>query len=284
MYLLSFQDSEGTELEYIDSLSELEFILKKKSSSNLFDGAIGFQGRSFDKNLFIENTVQQLDAYLNEIEMPKEEFLPIMMVDDSSIINKLRTELNGERYGNGSSLFSGEIGEQLFDSRLNISHCSNPEISYTPFFDTEGVVNENYDFPLIKNGIMNSSFTNKKIASEYDLQHTGSASGDYDDIPQLGDIYLDTKIDSKDFDTSIKKGILVLIAAGGDFTPDGKYASPVQNAFLYENGKIAGCLPEFQIRSHLMKMYGDDYMGTFKSPFYFKDNHKITVYKMQIVK
>ncbi len=281
---VTFDDSKGTKLEYIDSYSEMEFILKKKSSSNLIDSGIFFHGRNFNKNLFLKNTVKQLDAYKNNIELPEEDVLPVMMVEDSPIIGKLRRELNGERYSNGSSLFSGKIGEQLFNSKLNISHCSNPEISFTPFFDTEGVVNDNYEYPLIKDGVINNCFTNKKVATEYNLKHTGSASGDYDDVPKLGDICLETKIDSEDFNSKVKKGILVLIAAGGDFTPDGKYASPVQNAFLYENGEIVGSLPEFQVNSHLFKMYGDDYVGTFKSPFYFGDDDKITVYNMEIVK
>ncbi len=281
---VTFDDSLGTKLEYIDSYSEIEFILKKKSSSNLIDSGILFRGRNFDKNIFLKNTTKQLDALKNDLKMPDEEFLPVMMVDDSSITEKLRKELNGERYGNGSSLFSGKIGKQMFNSKLNISHCSNPEISFSPFFDTEGVVNENYEYPMIKDGVINNCLTNKKIAEEYNLQHTGSASGEYDDVPKMGDICLDTKIDSEDFNSKVQKGILVLIALGGDFTPDGKYASPVQNAFLYENGKITGCLPEFQVKSHLMKMYSDDYVGTFKSPFYFGDDDKITVYKMEIVK
>ena len=281
---VTFEDSNGTELEYNDSHTELGLILKEKSSANLFDGYIAYSGRHLDKDLFIEKNREFLDAYRTEVPMPTEEKLPIVMLEDSSLKGKLISELNGERYGNGSSLLANKVGEKIFDEKINIIQTYNPKISYRPFFDTEGVVNKNYEYPLVINGVLNACFTNKKIAAEYDLVHTGSASGSYDDVPTLGSTSLTIKKDSTDFKESIKKCILIVVAAGGDFTADGAYASPVQKAFLYENGRIVGKLPEFQIKSHLYKMYGDDYIGTYDSPFYLEDYHKVTAINMTIIK
>lgn len=148
----------------------------------------------------------------------------------------------------------------------------------------EGVVNNNFKYDLIKNGIFKACFTDKRVAKEYDLAHTGSASGAYDDVPSLGGTNLSLEVDSSDLLNTVKKAIVIVIAAGGDYTSDGAYATPVQKAFLLEDGKIQGTLPEFQLKSHLFKMLGDNYMGTFDSPFYFGDHDKVTVAKMTIVK
>jgi PmbA protein len=78
--------------------------------------------------------------------------------------------------------------------------------------------------------------------------------------------------------------ILVIVASGGDFTSDGQFASPVQISFLFDGEKILGKLPEFQMRSQLKTMLGDDYIGTFDTPFYFGDHERIQGYYMDIVR
>ena len=44
---VEFYNSEGLELSYQDAIFEIELILKEESSSNLFDGFIVYQGRTF---------------------------------------------------------------------------------------------------------------------------------------------------------------------------------------------------------------------------------------------
>lgn len=61
-----------------------------------------------------------------------------------------------------------------------------------------------------------------------------------------------------------KKAIFVLMAEGGDFTPEGKFASPVQLSFLFDGEKFMGRLPQINISSHLYDMFGKDYIGVGK--------------------
>lgn len=281
---VTFTDSEGTELEYEDHYLDLGFILKEKALANLFDGFIAYQGRHFELETFIERTKEFLDAYKKPVDLPEEEVLPVMIMDSSIFHGKLVMELNGKRYGSGASLFSGRMNESLFHEKLQVVQDYNPLTAYRPFFDFEGVVNDDYICPMIKNGQLVNVFTNKKVAKDFNLEKTGSATGAYDDVPSLGGTRLKLLIDSENLSEKVKKAIMIVIAAGGDYTPDGAYATPVQKAFLYENGKIVGKLPEFQLKSNLYDMLGKDYIGTFKSPYYVEDHPQMTVAKMKIVK
>lgn len=281
---VNFTDSNGKDLKYVDQVLELGLLMKEKALANLFDGFIGYQGRNFDKDTFIERSREILDAYKVEVPLPEETELPVMILDDSIFHGKLTMELSGERYGAGSSLFANKIGEKLFNDKIEVYQNYNPKTAFRPFFDKEGVVNEGYEYPLIKNGVLTGVFTNSKVAKDYGLPLTGSASGAYDDVPSVGATKLAVKIDSEDLENTVEKAIMIVIAAGGDYTPDGSYATPVQKAFLYEKGKIVGKLPEFQLKSHLYDMLGKDYIGTFKANIYTEDYPQVTVAKMKIVR
>ena len=54
----------------------------------------------------------------------------------------------------------------------------------------------------------------------------------------------------------------MVIASGGDTTPDGHFATPVQMAYLMEDGKLVGRLPEMVISGSFFDMLGKDYIGT----------------------
>lgn len=58
------------------------------------------------------------------------------------------------------------------------------------------------------------------------------------------------------------KAVYVVIASGGDMTPEGHYARPVQMAYLVENGKLVGRLPELNISGNFFELLGKDYLGT----------------------
>lgn len=279
---VSFTDERGTDLNYKDAHLEFGFLMKEKALANLFDGFIGYTGRRYNHEKFIESARMLLNAYRNKLDMPIEDELPVLIVDDSIFHRKLSQELNGEKYGSGSSLLSEKIGQKIFNEKITILQDFDPEKAYRPFFDMEGVFNEGFAYELVKNGELKSCYTDKKTAKEYGLEETGAASGEYDDVPTLNGTNIALKVDSEDLNDAVKKGIIIVIAAGGDYTSDGAYATPVQKSFLFEDGEIKGVLPEFQLKSHLFKMLGEDYIGTFKSPFYFGDHDIITVANMEI--
>ncbi|MDW7662763.1 MAG: metallopeptidase TldD-related protein [Bacillota bacterium] len=284
--IVQMRNSEGLDLEYKDAWFELGLILKENSSANLFDGHIQYFGRTFDKQKFWDFNKGYLDAYDKKAELPAGEKLPVFVMDDSELNGFLNKSLNGERYANGSSVLSGKLGEQLFNEKINFGQNYDSKMTFEPFFDNEGVVLENDRLSLIGKGKFINVFTDKKTAATYDLPHTGAADGAYDGVPNLTMTQLKFETDSADLKTAMngQMGIFVVVSAGGDFTPDGSFAAPVQVGFLFDGERFIGKLPEFTMRSNLWTMLGEDYIGTFDNPFYIGENSQVHGYYMTIVR
>lgn len=284
--IVRMRNSEGLDLEYKDAWFELGLILKEKSSANLFDGFVQYFGRTFDQQKFWDFNNGYLEAYGNSATLPDGEKLPVFVLDASELNGFMNKSLNGERYANGSSVLSGKLGEQLFNEKITFGQNFDSSMTFEPFFDHEGVVLENDRLPLINSGKFVNVFTDKKTAATYDLPHTGAADGAYDGVPNLTTTGLKFETDSADLKAAMKgqMGIFVVVSAGGDFTPDGSFAAPVQVAFLFDGERFIGKLPEFTMRSNLWAMLGEDYIGTFDNPFYMGEKTQIQGYNMTIVR
>ena len=57
------------------------------------------------------------------------------------------------------------------------------------------------------------------------------------------------------------QGIFIVFAMGGDFTPQGVFATPVQLSYLFDGERFIGRLPELQISSSVFEMFGENYTG-----------------------
>lgn len=283
-----FKNTEGVDLSYKDAYYSIGLLLKDKKSANLFDGFLMSSGRNFDPEKFWKANREILNAYKTPVALPEQSKMPVILVGNSAVNGFLNRCLNGESYALGSSLFSGKMGEKLFDERVNVSIYRNPEETFEPFFDKEGVVLENDQYPLIEKGVFKGVYTDKRTATKYDLPHTGAASGSYDSMPTLEYTSLKVHTDATDLKTALngQLAILVIINSGGDFTPDGNYASPVQASFLFDGEKLLGKLPEFNIRGNLFDLLGKDYIGTFDNDYFYIGDSKSQVfaYHMEISK
>lgn len=282
------QNSRGLDLSYRDSAYDMGLILRDKKTSNLFDGFLISVGRELNLDKFWEANQPLLKAYSTPAALPTTDKMPVIFMESDVFSGFLNRCLNGESYGTGSSLFSGKLNQKLFSSRLNVDQYANPQRTFAPFFDAEGVTLANDALPLITEGIFKSPFTDKRIANKFNLPHTGAATGAYDGIPSLSGVNLHFQTDTSDLNAVLdgKPAILIMISSGGDFTPDGDYAAPVQVSFLYEDGKITGKLPEFSIRSNIFKALGNDYIGTFDNTYFYIGDveSQLVVTQMDIVK
>ena len=61
--------------------------------------------------------------------------------------------------------------------------------------------------------------------------------------------------------TAGQDSILIGSASGGDWTDDGNFATPVQCAYVYRDGKLIGRLPEFTMTVKLDELFGDRFVG-----------------------
>lgn len=282
----SLKNDKNLDLEYKDKALNIELIFKEKSSSNIFDGFIGCGSRKYDRRKFLEESNMFLNAYKNIVELPKNSIYPVVFGNTSmDFFSKLAIDLNGKLFGTGSSLFSNKIGQQAFSDKFTFYQTSNPDDIYnTPFFDAEGVVNKDHRYALIENGVIKTPYTDKKTSKMFNLAHTGSAEAAYDAIPDIGL----PGFKAKESNMSVKEllggemGIFILIASGGDSTPDGNFATPVQLGFLFDGEKLIGRLPEFQLSSNVFDMFGKSYRGVGCNNIFPQSEEKFVVSELNV--
>ena len=189
-------NTEGLDLKYKDAYFSLGLILKEKASANLFDGFLMCMGREFEPDKFWAFNRSYLEAYRTPAALPEGDVLPVFVLEPDNLLGFLNRSLNGERFATGSSIFSGKLGEQLFNEKMTLEQNRNPLYNPRAFFDMEGVVLPEDRHVLIEGGRLVSVFTDKKNAKLYNLPHTGSASGDYDGMPSLSTVPLRFLTDS----------------------------------------------------------------------------------------
>ncbi|MBP8661652.1 MAG: peptidase U62, partial [Mesotoga sp.] len=261
-------------------------VIKDKSSSNIIDAVTGYEGRKFSKKGFLDLTNMICDAFSNQINEFTDGTYPVVFSsDDVTYLKKFYETLHGMMFGSGSSLLSGKIGRQVFSPDFTLYQTRRAEDGFPgAFFDSEGTVNPDDRFALIEDGVLIAPYTDKKTSSTFKLPLTGAAGGEYDGLPELRLPLLKIKESEKTAKQLLndRMGIFVLIASGGDFTPDGHFASPVQLAFLFDGERFVGRLPELSINSSLQEMFGRNFVGVSKNDFFGLENTKVAVMNMSV--
>ncbi len=278
-------NNDGLSLEYADNTMSAGIVFKEKSSSSVFDGFLGFQERKYDRKLILDEFDIILNAYKEKVSLPKNGRYPIIFVSEETPVNKLITDLHADVFTQGGSIFSGKTGQKLFNESFTFGQNLNPENTLnTPFFDAEGTVNKDYKFNLIENGILKAPYCDKKTAHKYGLTPTGSAAASYDGIPQTSLIrpYIKSTAESLKSLLGGQPGILAIVTSGGDFTPNGDYATPVQLAMLFDGERILGRLPEFNLSSNIFSMFGSGFRGVTSNTFFPFSTNELTVLEMDI--
>ena len=262
-YNISLVNDNGLDLKYSAKNMECAIVVKEKGSKNIMDIFIPFEGRNFYKDKFIDFSNKLLNAYRNKVELPDKEKLPVVFLNsDMTPFLMFLKDLQGRKFGSGASIFSNFLNKKKFNESFTLYQTNHPDDGTTPFFDFEGVVNDDYRYALIENGVIKSPYTDKTVSKIYDLPLTGSASGEYDAVPGLnGRLSLVAASGEKTAKEILngEMGIFVFVSGGGDFTPQGVFGIPVQLAFLFDGEKFIGRLPELQIVSNVFDMFGNDF-------------------------
>ncbi len=284
---VSLCNDKGLDLRFKDRAINVELVFKDKSSASIMDGFICFQDRRYDRNDFLSMSDEILSAYKNKVDFTEGSYPVVFLTIDGTPLLKFITDLNGRSFGTDTSLFSGNLEKKLFNKEFTLYNSLNPDDAcLVPFFDAEGTINESYRYALIEDGILKAANTDKKNAALYKLPYTGSAEGAFDGTPQPG--FQNPKV--KESDKTAKellggdKGILVLMASGGDFTPKGDFATPVQLAYFFDGEKLIGRLPELQLSSNVFEMYGNNYRGVSKNVVWPLGGIKSMILDMKVSK
>lgn len=258
-------------LKYIDRKRSYAMVLlvKQAGSPDMYDSQLLAVSRRFDREGWLAQARQVLTAHRTLLPMPEGERFLILdsaMGDALGNFSILDKALSGREYLAGTSLFQGRLGQPLFDPRVTLSY----DVTGTewlarddPFFDKEGTTLPGDRVNLIEHGVLRNLATNKRYAAQLGLASTGGAFGDYDSAPALAALPLILASTGETLAqlTAGRDCILPLIASGGDWTDAGDYATPVQCAYLYRDGKLVGRLPEFNLAVKLNDLFGKDFVG-----------------------
>ncbi len=259
----------GLNLKYSSTSIVVGLIVKDKGSSNILDAFVPCEGWQWDRTEFLRYANLICDAYREQVDIEDGRHPVVFLKADGVYRTKLAEALHGQLYGTGASLFAGKIGQPLFAPSFTVNESRNWQDEIIgPFFDAEGTAHEDHRVPLIQDGVLVAVRTDRKNANKFGLPLTGSASADYDSVPGLGhplaglgNLVIDSTGKTMKELLNGQKGILVWIASGGDFSPSGSFATPVQLAYLFDGENLLGRLPELNVSSHLYDMFGTDLIG-----------------------
>ena len=240
----------------------IELLAQNRGSGNLFDTFFTWAGDRFDPDGVLAHFKEQYDAFYTPADL-EDGRIPVVFQPEN-LLGPALQHFVGDLYAAGASLLSGRLGEKVFHEKLTLCDDLNPATSFEHcFFDAEGCVTAGDRPALVENGVLKGLLTTKKTAADYGLPNLGNAAAPYDGVPEIAfhRLYLAQTAPSLK-ELAPGRAVHVVIASGGDMTPDGHYASPVQMAFLLEDGRPVGRLPDLSVSGDFFGLLGRDYLGT----------------------
>ncbi len=256
-----YRNSLGRHLASAARIFDIELLVQNRGSGNLFDTVLAWSGDSFDADQVLALFKKQYDAFYTPADIEPGRW-PVI-VAPPVLLGSFLQHFVGDLYVAQASLLSGKLGQQVFSEKLTVRDDMNPStVPAACLFDDEGCVAPDYRPTLIENGVLKGLLTTKKTAAQYGLPNLGTAQAAYDGVPGLGfhRVWLDPTAKSLK-ELVPGKAVFVVTASGGDATPDGHFATPVQMAYLMEDGELVGRLPDLTISGHFFDLLGKDYIG-----------------------
>ena len=252
----------GTELVCSDRYLSMELLVKHVDSVNIMDDALVYVSRDFERDRFLREAREHLDAFLNQVPLPEGGELPLI-VNPLQFGGFLIEHLDAQSFGDGTSFFNGKLGEKVFDDGFSFYVDRGKDNLNTAFFDVEGSTCAEDRCDLIRNGVLLRPYADKKLEKEFGYENTATAAGAYDSVPSNGDMCFAVEPSDRTLRELIGAGdgIYVTFMSGGDFTGEGDFASPVQTAFLYRDGRLVGRLPEFGVSGNIYDIFGKNFVG-----------------------
>ena len=239
----------------------MDMAVQSRGSGNLFDTFLGWSGDQFDPDAILTQFQKEYDAFYTPADLEPGRY-PVVL-GSADLFGTFLQSFIGDTYAAGASLLSGKLGQKIFSEKLSLRADMNPATNPgCCFFDDEGCVAPDLRPTLIEKGVLSGLLTTKKSADQYGLSNLGTAIGAYDGVPSLGfhRFYADPTAEHLR-DLVPGKAVYVVLASGGDTTPDGHFATPVQMAYLMEDGKLVGRLPELNIGGNFFDLLGQDFLG-----------------------
>ncbi len=284
----SYENSKGTELAFENNAFQVFLQVKDRDSSNIADAYYGASLPRYGKVTEdkIVNDVKTLhDAFFGEkVTLPNGKY-PMIIAPYDALGNAVK-DFIAEYYVSGGSIFSGKLGEKIFNENLSVSVDRNPVTNRSAsFYDSEGEIASDFRAPIIENGVFKRVLTTKNTSAMFHLPLSKTAEAPYDGVPTLGIPGLYLKRTAPDLKTLLgaKKAVFIAITSGGDMTTEGTVGMPVQLAFLVENGKITARVTDFSASGNIKDMLGEGFVGVSAKGVFEADDTEVLVTEMELI-
>ncbi len=284
----SYKNTQDTDLAFENNSFQVALQIKDKDSSNIADAFHGVSVSRYGRvaeNKIVNDVKTLHDAFFGEkVTLPDGKYPVILSPFD--VFGNVFKDFIAEYYVSGGSLFSGKLGEKIFNDKLSVLVDRNPVTNRSAaFYDSEGEIAPNYRAALIENGVFKRVLNTKNTATLFNLPVSKTSSAAYDGVPSIGLPGLYVKSTAKNLNELLgaEKAIYVSITSGGDITTEGVVGMPVQLAFLVENGKITARLTDFAASGNIKDMLGDDFVGVSKKDIFDASEGEVFVTKMQVI-
>ena len=268
---LSMANDAGLELSHREVVTELALTAREGDSSDVFDTVVAFAASDPAPGAVLAAAREHLNAFrrvLGErVEGPQRVIFRGFGNDLSGPLAKpFSNDLLAHAYRTGDSRFAGglESGARLLSEDFTLVDRRDPAGARVCPFDHEGVVRDTLDLALFDRGVLRALASDKRSAHRYGVPPTGCAVGSLADLPSSG-------LSAPDLLPTVRTlpellagepGILVWLSLGGDWTPGGDLALPVQVALrLDPDGRPIGRLPRITLRGKLFEVFGDGFLG-----------------------
>lgn len=258
-----YRNSKGRRLVSSSSRLSIELLAQNRGSGNLFDTFFGWSGNRLNEDELLAQFKKEYDAFHVPADIAPGRY-PVVFSDIETVLYRFFRHFTSDAYAAGASLLNGKLSEKVFSDKLTVKDDMNPLTNHgCCFFDAEGCVAPDMRPTFVENGVLKGLLTTKKSAEQYGIPNLGNAAAEYDGIPEISMHSLYTTPTAKSLRELVPgKAVYVVVADGGDATPDGHFATPVQMAYLMENGELVGRLPVLNISGSFFDLLGKDYVGT----------------------
>ncbi|MBQ8284032.1 MAG: hypothetical protein IJX75_02960 [Clostridia bacterium] len=284
----SYKNSQDTDLAYENNSFTVFFQVKDKDSSNIADAYYQTNVSTYGKiteNKIVNDMKTLHDAFFGEkVTLPDGKYPVIVAPYD--VLGNVVKDFIAEYYISGGSLFSGKLGEKIFNENLSVCIDRNPKTNRAAaFYDSEGEIAKDYRAPIIENGTFKNVLNNKNTSTMFNLPLSKTSAAPYDGVPSIGVPGLYLKRTAPDLKTMLgaEKAVYIAITSGGDMTTEGVVGMPVQLAFLVENGKITARLTDFSASGNIKEMLGEDFVGVSAKDVFDAVDSEVLVTKMNVI-
>jgi len=175
----------------------------------------------------------------------------------SGLVGHLASAINGVSISRGTSFLKEKMGEQLFQTSINIVEDPHRKrgLKSRPF-DAEGIATRKRH--LIENGVLQTWIMDLRSARQLGLETTGSASRGTSSppSPSTSNLFLEAgELSPGDLMADIKQGLYVTELIGfGVNGVTGDYSRGA-SGFWIENGEISHPVNEITIAGNLLDMF-----------------------------